>query len=480
MSSLAKNTFYNIVYKCLNMLFPLVTTIYVSRILLPVGIGRVSSAQNIVQYFVIIAALGIPTYGIKKVAECGSDKERRSKVFFELFVINSISTILCTLVYVLMVHNVTYFYDKKVLSLVVGVQLVANVINVDWFYQGIEEYRFIMIRSFIVKVLALCSVLMFVKTQNDFIIYALISALSAVANYIFNIINIRKYIIVRKQQLLLGPHIKSVMYLLAATIAIEIYTLADTTMLNLMKGDEVVGYYTSAMKIVGIIRTLIAAICAVYLPKLSYYYANDEKEKFYSLAKNGINILLTFSIPAAVGLNLLAKDCVAIIFGNTFSGSIMVMQILSISIITVALSNFMGYQILVTAGKEKIVMISTVIAAVINIIMNYFLIIPYAHYGAAIASVVSEGFITIFQLCMVQRLGIKIVDANKLFSIIFSAGVMGVAVFMVSNITQRIAVRLVGAFIAGMVVYFTCSLLTKNDVVLGIVKVLKKRLVKKG
>ena len=93
--SLSKNAFYNVVYKCLNVLFPLVSIMYVSRVLLPTGVGRVASAQNIIAYFVILASLGLPIYGVKKIAEFRDNKKECSKVFSELFIINAISTLLC-------------------------------------------------------------------------------------------------------------------------------------------------------------------------------------------------------------------------------------------------------------------------------------------------------------------------------------------------------------------------------------------------
>ena len=253
MRTLGSNAIYNILYKSLNALFPLVTMAYVSRVLLPVGVGKVASAQNIVSYFVIIASLGLPTYGVKKIAECFDEREKRSKTFSELAVINAISTLICICVYLGIVLGIDYFEDKLLISFIVGIQLFANIFNIDWFYQGIEEYRYIMFRSFIVKLLALASVFIFVHNANDFPIYALIVTLSLVSNYIFNVVNLHKYVDFQYNGLDVSRHLKPVFVLLATTIAIEIYTLADTTMLSLFKGDEIVGYYTNSAKTVGIL-----------------------------------------------------------------------------------------------------------------------------------------------------------------------------------------------------------------------------------
>lgn len=130
----------------------------------------------------------------EKIAECFDEREKRSKTFSELAVINAISTLICICVYLGIVLGIDYFEDKLLISFIVGIQLFANIFNIDWFYQGIEEYRYIMFRSFIVKLLALASVFIFVHNANDFPIYALIVTLSLVSNYIFNVVNLHKYV----------------------------------------------------------------------------------------------------------------------------------------------------------------------------------------------------------------------------------------------------------------------------------------------
>ena len=139
MKSLAKNSLYNIIYKCSSLVFPLVTAAYISRVLLAEGIGKVNSASNIVQYFVILAALGLPTYGTKVIAAKSKEKKELSKAFSELFLINAISSTVCTLCYYIMIFNVSYFRDKIQLFVVMGFLIPLNIINVDWFYQGQEE-----------------------------------------------------------------------------------------------------------------------------------------------------------------------------------------------------------------------------------------------------------------------------------------------------------------------------------------------------
>ena len=475
MKSLAKNSVYNIIYKCMNVVFPLVTAAWVSRILMAEGIGKISSAQNIVQYFTIIAALGLPTYGTKIVATLNGNRKEQSKAFSELFVINAISTIICTIIYYGMIMIFPYFLARWPLFAVCGLAIPFNIINVDWFYQGKEEYGYIMIRSLTIKTISLLACLILVRRSDDVIIYAAITTLVTVLNYVFNVIHIRKYIKFSLKNLEVQQHIKPVFIMLAASIAIEIYTLADTTLLTFFYGDTIVGYYSNAVKGIRIIKVLVSAICAVFLPRLSYYYANGKIDEFDSLINKGIKILLLISIPTALGVALVAGDFVPILFGADFMESILATRILAVSIVSVALSNFFGYQILVTIGKEKQMMISTIIGAIVNIALNFALIIPFKHNGVAIASVITELCVMIYQMLAIR--GSFKYDNDKKFmrSILLGNIIMIATVSICMNIIGNSLIRLVASVGVGIISYGLVLILTKNDLVLILTSKLRKR-----
>ena len=455
--SLGKNAVFNVIYKCLNLIFPLITSIYVARVLLPAGVGKVSAAQNIVQYFLIFASLGLPTYGVKKIAEARENIEQRTKTFQELFFINAISSILCSILYIGFITVKFHQSQKIVLALVVGIKLYFNIINIDWFYQGVEEYKYIMLRSLAVKTISLAFIIALVRTSNDYVIYAGITSLSLVVNYVFNIANIKKYILKTKFRYEITQHLKPVLYLLAASFAIEIYTLADVTMLDIIKGDTIVGYYTTATRVIGMIRTLVTAICAVFLPRMSALYCKGDYDGFISLAQKGLSIIASIAVPVGLGLCLTAQESTIILFGIEYQPSVITMMIMSVSVFTVALSNFTGYQILITLGKEKIVLISTIIGAVLNVCLNALLIGPLSQNGAAIASIVTEGFIAAFQFTMVRKeTGIGF-ERNLLSSVALPAVIMIIVVLLIKKIVPGLILSLVVEVFCGAFVYIMLS-----------------------
>ena len=400
---LMKNSFYNVLYQLLNITFPFITSIYVARVLMADSIGKVAAAQNIVQYFTILAAMGIPTYGIKLVAQFKIKSNDLDKAFSELFIINLCLTVVSSVCYYMIIFFVPYFEGKHLIYAVTGFTLILNVINVDWFYQGIQEYGYIAKRSFVVKCIFLVLLIFFVNDQNDYVIYALLNSLALVGNYLFNIVKLRRYVRLTILNLKFKTHLNHIFALFGASIAAEVYVLADTTMLDIMCESEIVGYYTMSMRIMRILRGLVVAVSAVFLPQLSNYYYSNEKEKFLFLTNKGLHILTVLSIPVAAGIILVADDAILTFFGSGYSQSILTTQVLAVSVISVALSNYIGMQILIILGKERITTLSTICGAVINITLNYFLIVHFQHFGAAIASAITEASVTIIQILLARK-----------------------------------------------------------------------------
>ena len=91
---------FNMIYKAMSVIFPVLIVSYASRKLGASGIGEVSSAQNIVTYFTMIAALGIPSYGVRSIAQTKHNKEICNKTFTDLC-----SSIVCTLLYFILLNG---------------------------------------------------------------------------------------------------------------------------------------------------------------------------------------------------------------------------------------------------------------------------------------------------------------------------------------------------------------------------------------
>ncbi len=463
--SIVYNSIFNVIYQLLNVIFPFITSMYVSHVLEADGVGKVAYAQNIVSYFTTLAPLGVISYGVKEIAKTRGNQEQRNKCFSELFLINIFSTTAFVLMYYSIISQMEIFSSEKNLYYICGSLIILNYINVDWFYQGIEEYGYITLRSSIIKVIALITLVTFVKNKNDYILYALISNLAIGGNYIFNIIHIRKFVRLQWENIQLKRHIKPELILAFNILLSNIYSKVDITMLGVLKSEAVVGYYSNAFKIVNMILCACLAITDVLLPRLSYSYQNNKK-MYSNMINTGLEIICFIIIPTTIGLNLIAEVMIPLLFGDTFRPAILTVMVLSPLILIKGFGNLACYQVAISSGNEKKQTIAYSIGGILNIILNIILIPQFCQNGAAIASVVSELSLNLIILVLLKDIVDIRISLKYIKSIIISSLIMGIVVEIILILTTHTIISCIFAVVAGMITYIITGYIMKNKIIL--------------
>lgn len=459
--SLAKNAVFNIAYQSLNVLFPLISATYVSRILSPSGMGDVGYAQNIVSYFVMISMLGIPTYGTREIAKCGDDQVKLNKTFSELFLINALSTATCMAAYCC---TVLFFPDEQhVLLLICGLELFFNFINVDWFYKGREDFVYIAVRSTAVKIVSICCLFILVREQQDCNLYALIVCLANGSNYIFNMLRLRRNVKFVFRDLCLKKHMKPLMSLLICAVASSLYSKIDVTMLGSMSTNVSVGLYSTAFRTINIAISIVAASTSIFLPRISYYYEVN-RNRFEEYVTMGVKIVAFLSIPATIGISMVSESLMTVLFGEAFREGHSVIQILSPLLIIRGVGDILCYQVLVSIGKENRFLVSYILAAVANIALNSLLIPNFSYEGAAIASVISELIVNVTLLrYSLQEVRPKL-HLRFIMAIICSSVAMVVGVNAVQYFQQAELLSLCFSVALGGLIYVGLNIIMQNDV----------------
>lgn len=468
-----KNILYNVIYKLLNVLFPLISAGIIARRLLPSGVGKVSAAQNIVTYFTFLAPMGLPVYGIR---ECSKVSGRKLNIVFsECFIINAISTTICLLGYYLMINFIPYYESEKLLYSIAGLSIAFNYLNIEWFYQGKGEYKYITMRSSFIKIVMLLAIILFIKNPSDYTVYALIYCLAICGNYIFNMIHLKKYSI--KFDLsnnALGRHIKPLLILLSSNIAVELYSLVDTTMLAVICDDEIVAYYSNSMKIIKVAIFVIAALGGTTLQRITLMIEEKKYKNVSDICINIIKIMILFAMPCMFGIIAESPNIIYVLYGNKYMKAVITMRILAGLFMFLPFSNFIGTQVLVAFNKEKKVFCIQGIAAVINIILNVCLINQFQQNGAAIASVISEGMVTILMMILVRKQIGCIVDYCYTIQIILASVVMFVCVFLWNKVITMGIVSLISGIVIGGGIYIMILYILKNESILYIYRRFKK------
>ncbi|HFI0405420.1 TPA: flippase [Streptococcus suis] len=397
-SSVKLNFIMNFILTISNFIFPLITFPYVSRVLQAEGVGTINFATSIVTYFSMIGMLGIPTYGIRACAKVRDDKEKLDKTVMEIMLLNGLVMGLSLILLFICVMTIDKLYSERMLYLVLSSTLLFNVLGVDWLYRSLEKYSYITIRSILFKILSVILMFLLVKTSDDYVVYGAISVVAAVGSNLLNFINLRKMISwPNLKELEIFRHLKPTLTFFLLTVSTTIYLNVDTTMLGFIKGSGEVGYYAAAVKVKQILVSVVTSLGAVLLPRLSYYYEQGNMEEFERLTQKALNFVFLISLPMVTYFILVSEQAILFLSGESFLPAVLPMQLIMPTVLFIGLSNLMGIQILVPTNREKLVVYSTIVGAVVDILVNIFAIPSLGASGAAIAGTIAECAVAVVQ-----------------------------------------------------------------------------------
>lgn len=476
MSSIKRNIVLNFINVATSLIFPIITFPYAARILTPEGIGIINFYQSIIGYIVLFASLGIPLYGVREVAKYRDDIKYRNKTTVELFLLSIILSLFGYIViYVLSIYII---HEHSNIFYALSFTIFFTAIGVQWFYQAIEDFKYITIRTVLIRVLSVIGLFVFVHDKSDLLNYAYIIVFATVGNNIINFIYLRKYIFAyfpRWKEINIAKHIKPILYIFALNIITSLYTSLNVIMLGFMGNNEMVGYYSAGNKMSHIVLTAIASMSTVMLPKLSNLYGQGNLTEFNRLTQKCYNTVLAFSLPCIVGILVLAKPITLIFCGADFAPAISVLRWTSPIVSLIALSNLIGIQILYPQGKEKIVIISTMGGAIINILFNIVLIPVFQEDGVAISTCISELIVLLIQIYVGRKyLPLKYYQGNLLTYMAASA-IIALILFAENVILTNDFQKIVAGIILGFLSYFFILYVRKDEVVLSIIDFVKRK-----
>ena len=386
-----------------NVIVPLIIYPYICRVLNPAGVGAVSFAQSIIYYFQIFALLGVPTYGIRACARVRDDKEELSRTVHEILFINLITGIISYAALFICMAAVPQIRNEKALFLVASLSIICSIISCEWLYSGLEQYDFMAIASLSFKILMVIATFLFIKNENDYVIYAGVYVLGTTGWGIVTFLNLKKVIYVKN----LGNydikrHLKPVGIFFAMAIATTIYTQMDSVMIGFIKGTLENGYYDAAVKTKMVIVGCITSLGAVLLPRSAYYLENGKRDEFFKISSKALKLMTATSLLVCIICIAVAEPIILLLSGKQFVNSIIPMKIIMPSIIFIGITNITGIQMMIPLGREKQVLYSEIVGAVINLIVNSLLIPKLGASGAAIGTVTAEFAVFIVQIISIR------------------------------------------------------------------------------
>lgn len=462
---LTSNYFYTLLFQCLNVITPLITTPYASRILLPEGVGIVSYTAALATVFAMFAATGIGSYGQREIAYCRDDMHERSVVFWELFIFRAITTLLVGAVYIGVCF---YLIEYKTYMLWQSLIVFSVMLDVSWFFQGIEEFRVITIRNCLVKIVSVVLVFIIIKDSSHLGRYILINSCSSVASLLLFIPEMKRQVRgVSIKQLDIKRHFRGNFELFVPSIATQIYTHVDKVMLGVLASNIAEnGYYEQSKKIIAILNPLLTAINVVICPRISNLYMQDNKEDINKLHRQTFNIFLMMVVPLVAGLWIISDNFVVWFFGREFMKASILIKLSGLILLFMGIGNFVGMQFSVPTGRQNQMTVVYLMSAAINVVLNGILIPRYLSVGAVAASLMAEMFACFGQVYLLQKSEFRFSMVADLPKYLLAAAVMtGVllTLHMLAGLSGPLAT--IVDIAVGAVVYFTVLLLLREELV---------------
>lgn len=463
--SIKKNYFYNLFYQTLLLITPLITTPYVSRILGANGIGTISFVESIASYFALFAVMGISTYGQREISYVQKSREDRSRVFWNTKVLEFITSGIVLIAYI----TFSIFQNNPRFYLIYAFNILAVFFDITWLFQGMEEFEKIVVRNTIFKLINIAYIFLIVKSKDSLGLYALGMTLFVVASNLSLWVYLPQYVD-RPKSAEVHPFkdLKSVLQLFVPTIAIQIYTVLDKTMIGVItKSSFENGYYEQALKISKMVLMVVTALGTVMIPRIGFHFKNGDKEEVKRLMYRGYRFVWMLGIPLCLGLILVSSNFVPWFFGNGFEKVVDILEVSSFLILAIGINNVTGMQYLIPTERQNTFTLTVIIGGVVNFCMNAVLIRTCGAIGAAIASVAAETTIAVVQIIIVRKELSPWQIVKESFHYIIAGICMGVVLNLVRDYFAASIINTTILVVIGATVYGIVLIIERDEFLLS-------------
>lgn len=416
-------------------------------------------------------------YAIREIARDRSDVVQMNRTAMEILLLHSMLTLVGYAIVAILCLTVPQIQVNIPLFLILSLTIFFTAIGCEWFYQGIEDFKYITIRGLIIKTVSVVLLFIFVKSKTDLLYYGCYTVFGVLGGNIFNFFRLRKYIHRENiifSELHIKRHVKPVLKVFSFSVVTSIYLQLNTVLLGFLKNALAVGYFAAATKVMQMLLTMSACLGSVMMPRASHLIAENKEDEFNRLIQKSYDFTLAIALPMTIGLIFCAPSLITALCGVKFEHSILPSQIIAPIILMVAISNVFGIQVLFPKGKINIVTLCCVIGAVADLILNLCLIPFFSYIGTSIAYLGAEVATTV-SMYFIGRRYIPIIYFKK-SHLTYALGciVMAFALYGLSLLQLPALTILLLQACCGVLAYFIILCICKDEMLVQILSKIKR------
>lgn len=401
--SLKKNFAYSSILTVSTYLFPLIVYPYVSRTLGLSNIGIVNFIDNLVTFFVFFSMMGISTVGIREIASMRSDRQKLSSTFISLLSLTTITTLIAIAALWIAMYTVPTLAPYRDLLYVGLIKLVFNLFLIEWFFMGMENFKYITTRSLLVKCLYVAAVFIFIKEPSDYKVYFVLSVLTVVVNALINIFYSRKFVDYSWRSVNIKPFCKPFLIIGAYILLTNVYTYLNPVWLGFVTNTDEVGYFTSATKLHHIIMAVLLSFSNILYPRVSNLLSEGKEDEFWDKISTAFEAIFLFSFPTIVYLLVAGPELLHLFVGDGFEGSYLPLRIISPLVLIIGMAQILIIQILMAKHEDNIILRNSAIGALVAVVLNLLITASMGAPGTAIVWVSTETVIMLLSALVIYR-----------------------------------------------------------------------------
>lgn len=464
--SLAKNAGLNMFRTFVNMAFPLITYPYVTRVLGVDNIGKYNFSLSIIGYLALISGFGISSYAVREGARLRESKDKETVFVNQMFTIGLLATF-CSYLILIVLCRLDKIEPYTKMIMIHSVTLIGTAIGVEWLNSIYEDFAYITARTLFFRSLSILFMFLFVRSEDDLYVYAIISALFGMGGYVCNYFHSRKFVRIRlTRNINLKRHFKPLLTFFSSNLTTTVFVNSDQTMLGLMCGDYYVGVYAIAVKVYNVLKNIFTSILFVVIPRVCVLDGQGKEEARNRLSEMTLKAILVLVLPMSIGIFAIADKAVYIVAGAEYIEGTSALRILAVSVFAASLASYVTYIHIVPGGYDKLLLLGSSISAGINVVLNVFMIPLWQHNGAAFTTLVSEFTVFFIEWLYVKpKMNYREI-LKTVAQTLVSCLLMVAVIFLADKLIRNIIVSVLIEVIVGALAYYAAMLLFRNTIVL--------------
>lgn len=470
-NSIIKNYIYNSGLLIFNLFFPFITMTYVNRIFSLEIIGEITLALSIISIFITLSSLGIFNCAMREVAQNRRDKDKLKKIFSKYLFLNIIGVVFFSIIYLVVVFF--YLNQNRSIYIILYSNLFMSPYLLEWFFTGLEEYKYITQRSIFTKIISFIFMMLLVKNEEDINLYLIFLVLGSSLNGVFNIYKVRKYLI--KIRMNFFYEILELKYFYLQNIMGIFYSGCEQIILGLNSNLDQIAYYSRSKSILSIPRMVILSLTKTLIPRINNNIQDPQKYK--ELITLSFDYLILLICPCIIGIIFFSENILYVIGGEKFIPAKNILRVSSILLLVVSLAVFLDSNISIPNRKEKNTLYGNIGVMLVTTLCVLVLSKKYGGIGTAISVVIGESIGVIIQFICIkkQKIGINPINKNT-FKYFIASLILIIVLIFIQKFNFEYIFELILSVIIGGFFYFLSLFFLKENLVNMIYEKIRNKL----